>query len=78
MIFREIAVSDNCRNPDSMGMICCLCNACGRDKARRIPTLDEMESMALEQMDADEIKAYQAKQWEAHGQLKLPIPNAAQ
>lgn len=29
-IFTDIAVTDNCKNPDSYGEICVRCNECGR------------------------------------------------
>lgn len=71
MMFTDVAPGDDCRNPDSMGEVCCYCNACGRDKNRRIPTLDEMEAMALSANCADDVDGLNYAAAERNGQMRL-------
>lgn len=47
----DIGVSENCKNPDSYGMICVWCNECGRFDNEPLPT--EEHNLKKEKCDAD-------------------------
>ena len=46
----DIGVTENCKNPDSYGMICVWCNECGRFDNEPLPTEEDNESPVKELM----------------------------
>lgn len=41
MMHIDIGVSENCKNPDSYGVICVGCNECGRFNNESLPTEED-------------------------------------
>jgi len=50
MMHVDIGVTENCKNPDSYGMICVCCNECGRFGNEPLPTEEDNESLVKELM----------------------------
>lgn len=44
----DIGVTENCKNPDSYGVICVWCNECGRFNNEPLPTEEDNESLVKE------------------------------